>query len=219
MTTRVVTVTGNTPVPVIAGLLRDNRISGVPVVDAGGAVVGLVSEYDLLARGGETASEVMTASVITVSKDTDLEDVRHLLVERRIRRVPVTSGQRLAGIVSRGDVVALLTTEWVCGGRPSRPRPAPAAPVPQVPRQPGRFVMQAPAPAAPASPAGPAGSSGSPPPRGLTAGTEAEEADHGRNQGQDATRARTRAGSGAAGTRRPGGSQAPSAGSGPVTLR
>ena len=146
MTTRVVTVTGNTPVPVIAGLLRDNRISGVPVVDAGGAVVGLVSEYDLLARGGETASEVMTASVITVSKDTDLEDVRHLLVERRIRRVPVTSGQRLAGIVSRGDVVALLTTEWVCGGRPSRPRPAPAAPVPQVPRQPGRFVMQAPCP-------------------------------------------------------------------------
>ena len=52
--------------------------------------------------------------MITVSEDTDVEDVRHLLVDRRIRRVPVTSGQRLAGIVSRGDVVALLTTEWVC---------------------------------------------------------------------------------------------------------
>ena len=50
MTTRVVTVTPDTPVPVVAGLLRDNRISGVPVLDAGGAVVGLVSEYDLLAR-------------------------------------------------------------------------------------------------------------------------------------------------------------------------
>ena len=114
MTTRVVTVTPDTPVPAIAGLLRANRISGVPVTGAGGAVIGLVSEYDLLDRSGETAGEVMTSAVITVSEDTDVEDVRHLLVERRIRRVPVVSGQRLTGIVSRGDVVALLTTEWVC---------------------------------------------------------------------------------------------------------
>jgi CBS domain-containing protein len=147
MSTRVVTVTGDTPVPVIASLLRENRISGVPVVDAGGAVVGLVSEYDLLARSGETASEVMTASVITVSEDTDVEDVRHLLVERRIRRVPVTSGQRLAGIVSRGDVVALLTTEWVCQvcGEAARGQHPP----PRCPRchaAPDRFVMQDPCP-------------------------------------------------------------------------
>ena len=114
MTTRVVTVTPDTPLPVIASLLRDKRISGVPAVDAGGAVVGLVSEYDLLAREGETAGEVMTSSVITVSEDTDVEDVRHLLVERRIRRVSAVSRQRLAGIVSRSDVVALLTTEWAC---------------------------------------------------------------------------------------------------------
>jgi CBS domain-containing protein len=121
MTARVVTVTPDTPVPVIASLLRDNRISGVPVTGADGAVVGLVSEYDLLTREGETAGEVMTASVITVTEDTDVDDVRHLLVERRIRRVPVmkgageaAGGQRLAGIVSRSDVVALLTTEWVC---------------------------------------------------------------------------------------------------------
>ncbi len=130
MTTPVVTVTPDTPVPVIARLLRDNRISGVPVTDASGAVIGLVSEYDLLAREGATAGEVMTRAVITVSEDTDVDDVRHLLVERRIRRVPVTStggmkgpgevggGRVLAGIVSRGDVGALLTTAWVgqvCG--------------------------------------------------------------------------------------------------------
>jgi CBS domain-containing protein len=147
MTTRVVTVTGDTPVPVIAGLLHDNRISGVPVVDADGAVVGLVSEYDLLARSGETADEVMTSSVITVSEDTDVDDVRHLLIERRIRRVPVTSGQRLSGIVSRGDVVALLTTEWVCQvcGEAVRGQHPP----PQCPRchaTPDQFVMQDPSP-------------------------------------------------------------------------
>ena len=147
MTARVVTVTRDTPVPVIASLLRENRISGVPVVDAEGTVVGLVSEYDLLARGGGTAGEVMTASVISVSEDTDVDDVRHLLIDRRIRRVPVISGQRLAGIVSRGDVVALLTTEWVCQvcGEAARGQHPPS----QCPKCHGgheRFVMQDPCP-------------------------------------------------------------------------
>ena len=147
MTTRVVTVTPDTPVPVIASLLRDNRISGVPVTDADGAVLGLVSEYDLLAREGETAAEVMTGSVITVTEDTDVDDVRHLLVERRIRRVPVVSGQRLAGIVSRSDVVALLTTEWVCqvcGEAVRGQHPPPHCPKCQASSE--RFVMQDPSP-------------------------------------------------------------------------
>ena len=143
MTARVVTVTPDTPVPAIAKLLRDNRISGVPVTDASGAVIGLVSEYDLLAREGETAAEVMTGPVITVSEDTDVDDVRHLLIERGIRRVPVISGQRLAGIVSRGDVVALLTTEWVCQvcGEATRGQHPP----PRCPRchaGPDRFILQ-----------------------------------------------------------------------------
>jgi CBS domain-containing protein len=143
MTTRVITVTADTPVPVIASLLRDNRISGVPVVDSQGAVAGLVSEYDLLAREGLTAGEVMTASVISVSEDTDVDDVRHLLVERRIRRVPVLSGRRLAGIVSRGDVVALLTTEWVCQvcGEAARGQHPPAR-CPKCHAGPGRFILQ-----------------------------------------------------------------------------
>ncbi len=143
MTTRVVTVSPDSPVPVIASLLRDNRISGVPVVDAGGAVAGLVSEYDLLAREGETAAEVMTASVITVTEDTEVEDVRHLLVERRIRRVPVVTGGRLAGIVSLGDVVALLTTEWACQvcGEPARGQHPPSR-CPRCHAGPDRFVLQ-----------------------------------------------------------------------------
>lgn len=147
MTTRVVTVAAETPVPVIAGLLRENRISGVPVVNAEGAVVGLVSEYDLLARGGGTAGEVMTPSVITVSEDTEVDDVRHLLIERRIRRVPVLSGQRLAGIVSRGDVVALLTTEWVCQicGEAARGQHPPQQ-CPKCHAGHDRFVMQDPSP-------------------------------------------------------------------------
>jgi len=95
-------------------VLRDNRISGAPVVDGSGAVVGLISEFDLLARTGRTAEEVMTRSVISVSEDTGIDEVRHLLVQRRIQRLPVLAGPVLVGIVSRSDVIALLVTEWVC---------------------------------------------------------------------------------------------------------
>jgi predicted transcriptional regulator len=56
----------------------------------------------------------MTTAVITVTADTDIGDIRDLLVSRRIRRVPVVENGRMVGIVSRGDVVALMTTEWVC---------------------------------------------------------------------------------------------------------
>jgi rubrerythrin len=85
----------------------------------------------------------MTASVISVSEDTDVDDVRHLLVERRIRRVPVISGQRLAGIVSRGDVVALLTTEWVCQvcGEAARGQHPPAR-CPRCHAGADRFILQ-----------------------------------------------------------------------------
>ena len=98
----------------VAETLRRHRISGVPVVERAGVVVGLVSDYDLLAKSGPAARDVMTTAVVSVTPDTNIADVRHLLVERRIGRVPVLAGGRLVGIISRRDVVALLVTEWVC---------------------------------------------------------------------------------------------------------
>lgn len=147
MTTRVVTAPTDAPVAVVAALLRDHRVSAVPVVDDAGAVVGLVSEFDLLARSGETASDVMTTSVLAVSPDTEVEDVRHLLVERRIRRVPVLSGHELVGIVSRSDVVAVMATEWVCQvcGATARGPHAPAR-CPACEASQDRFAMQDPYP-------------------------------------------------------------------------
>jgi CBS domain-containing protein len=73
------------PVGDVAERLRRKRISAVPVVDSAGGVVGIVSEHDLLTKPGTTAGEVMTTGVISVSEDTDVDDVRHLLVDRRIR--------------------------------------------------------------------------------------------------------------------------------------
>ncbi len=106
----------------VADTLMERKISGVLVVDDSGRVVGLVSEHDLLAKSGSTVAELMTKAVISVSVDSTIDDVQHLLVDRRIRRVPVLRDGELVGVVSRGDVVATMTTEWVCSvcGEPVR---------------------------------------------------------------------------------------------------
>ena len=98
----------------IADTLTAHRISAAPVLNEAGAVVGLVSEYDLLAKPGVDAAELMTTAVISVSADCPVNDIGHLLVERHIRRVPVLQDGRLIGVVSRRDVVATMATEWVC---------------------------------------------------------------------------------------------------------
>ena len=97
MTSPVITVPLDAPVAEIAETLRRAGISAVVVVDEAEGVVGLVSEYDLLARTGRTARDVMTTGVVSVTEDTDIADVRHLLVVRRYRRVPVLAGGRLVG--------------------------------------------------------------------------------------------------------------------------
>ena len=114
MTAPVVSAGPDTPTADVAKLLTKHKISGVPVTDDTGAVVGLVSEYDLLVKQGATTRDVMSPAVVSVTEDTDVEDVRALLVDLRIRRVPVLAGQQLVGIVSRSDLVELLALEWTC---------------------------------------------------------------------------------------------------------
>jgi CBS domain-containing protein len=127
----------------IADVLTRHRISAAPVVDDAGQVVGLVSEHDLLAKSGQVAEELMTTAVISVSEDTQVADIRHLLIDRRIRRVPVLRGAEIVGVVSRGDVVATMATEWVCGacGEPVR-GPEPPVACPKCHSGPERFTQQ-----------------------------------------------------------------------------
>lgn len=114
MTVPVITVGPDATVAHVAETLTSARISAVPVVDASGTVLGLVSELDLLARTGRTARDVMTTAVISVTTDTDIEQVRRILVGSQIRRVPVISSGRLVGILSRHDLVGRMV-EWACG--------------------------------------------------------------------------------------------------------
>ncbi|MBI3455941.1 MAG: CBS domain-containing protein [Candidatus Rokubacteria bacterium] len=137
MTRDVVTVRPETPIQEAAQLMVSYGVSGLPVVDDRGSVVGILSEGDLILRQkrrervpwwrsffddgerlareyqkamGTTAGEVMTRSVICVSPDLPIESVAVILDERRIRRLPVVADGQLVGIVSRGDLIKALAT-------------------------------------------------------------------------------------------------------------
>jgi len=114
MTTAVISVPEDATVEDAARQLAHYRISGLPVVNKEGALVGLVTEYDLISKAGQTVADIMSRSVISVSPETDMEELSHLLTNRRIRRVPVLQGDRLVGIISRSDLVKQIAMRWVC---------------------------------------------------------------------------------------------------------
>ncbi|HZS78628.1 MAG TPA: CBS domain-containing protein [Ktedonobacteraceae bacterium] len=114
MTTKVITVREEQSKQQAARLLAQHRISGLPVVKDDNVLVGLVTEYDMLAKEGKTVGDIMTRGVISVTPDTELEEASHILVHERIKRLPVVEQGRVIGILSRGDVVKVIATRWIC---------------------------------------------------------------------------------------------------------
>lgn len=109
MTKRVFSVEPTTKVKELAGLLRDKKISGVPVLD-GGELVGIVTEADILGRkpGQNLVRNIMKTNVVTVTEDTSLKDVAAVLAKKKIKRVPVVRDKKVVGIVSRADIVKAM---------------------------------------------------------------------------------------------------------------
>jgi CBS domain-containing protein/rubredoxin len=115
MTPDPITFNQDTSVHEAAQTLAEHRISGAPVCDADGAIVGIVSEYDLIARTGTTVRDVMTRAVITVQDSDTLDRVRTLLITQRLKRVPVINDKgQLVGLISRADLVRELAYRWQC---------------------------------------------------------------------------------------------------------
>lgn len=115
MTRNVVSAVEDMPAREVAQLLARYRVSGLPVCDKSGHIAGVVSEYDLIAKpDAKTAGEAMSRDVISVMEETSVEEVRFLLINRNIKRVPVLSGQRVVGVVSRGDLIREIAMTWVC---------------------------------------------------------------------------------------------------------
>jgi CBS domain-containing protein len=140
MITDVVSVPETATVREVAQLMLDKRISGVPVVDAKGRIVGIVSEGDLLRRAEigsqrkrswwlelvagteQLASEyirshavrvtdIMARDVVTATETTPLSEIATLLERHRIKRVPIVRGGKLVGIVSRANLVQALAAQ------------------------------------------------------------------------------------------------------------
>jgi CBS domain-containing protein len=109
-------------------VLAERRIGAVAVTGADGALVGILSERDIiraLGQNGATAlespvSRVMTAKVVTCRPQTSVDELMEIMTSGRFRHVPVIDNGRIAGIVSIGDVVKYRVAEIEAEGRAMR---------------------------------------------------------------------------------------------------
>ena len=139
MTRKVISVTDGDSILTAARLMLQNRISGLPVVDPRGNLVGVVTEGDFLRRGelgtqrsrpawlefllgagrlakeyvhayGRKVGEIMTVDPVFVGEDDSLETVVEAMERRHIKRLPVMRDGRLVGIVSRANLVQAVAS-------------------------------------------------------------------------------------------------------------
>lgn len=138
MTEKVLTIGPEAPIKDVAKILVENRISGLPVCDISGRVLGVISEGDILYKehdpregsvGGPlawivdgtprytgyvkaaalTAGKAMTAPAITIPPYESVSEAARIMCERRVNRLPVVRDERLVGIVTRADLVRAFT--------------------------------------------------------------------------------------------------------------
>ena len=111
MTTNVVTASPDMLVIDVIRTLLHWHISGLPVVDDNGNLLGIITEHDVVnfiisGNAADTkASEVMTKTVETYVPDTPFEEIVNHFAAHRIRRVPVVEGEKVVGIISRRDII------------------------------------------------------------------------------------------------------------------
>ncbi|HET7806471.1 MAG TPA: CBS domain-containing protein [Pseudolabrys sp.] len=139
MTSAVISVQPGATILEAARQMLQHHISGLPVIEKDGEIVGILSEGDFLRRRetgtgrrrsrwleflmgpgklaveysrshGNKVAEVMTTDVHTVTEDTDLEDIVELMERRRIKRVPVVRGKKVVGMVTRSNLMHAMVS-------------------------------------------------------------------------------------------------------------
>ncbi len=110
MSTPVITTNPAEDVAKVTSILSFHGITGMPVVDDAGAVVGVVSEADVISRQGQTVAEIMSTPAYTIAPDMPIAEVAAEMTHRRLKRLQVVRDGRLVGVVSRGDIV-----QWLSG--------------------------------------------------------------------------------------------------------
>jgi CBS domain-containing protein len=139
MTRPVITVTPEMTIVEAATTMLQKHVSGLPVVDAAGKLVGIISEGDFIRRSeigtgrrrggflkfilgpgqsatdfvqehGSKVGEVMTSDPITVTEDTSLEAIVELMEKNKVKRLPVIRGDKVVGIVSRANLLQAVAS-------------------------------------------------------------------------------------------------------------
>jgi CBS domain-containing protein len=139
MTRSVISVTPDATILEAANIMLQRHVSGLPVVDAAGKLVGIVSEGDFLRRSeigtqkkrgrwlkfllgagssagnfvhenGRKISEVMTRDAFTIDEETPLEEIVATMERHRVKRLPVMRGEKLVGIVSRANLLQAVAS-------------------------------------------------------------------------------------------------------------
>jgi len=109
MTTQPVTVTADTTVRQALSIIETRKLRHLPVLDADEALVGIVSEKDLLrAPGDDPIESVMTRDVITVTEYTALEEAARIMADHKISSLPIMRNGRLIGIITETDLFKIF---------------------------------------------------------------------------------------------------------------
>ncbi len=139
MTRPVISVRPDTTILEAANMMLQRHVSGLPVINAAGKLVGIVSEGDFIRRAelgtqrkrgrwlkfslgpgksasdfvhehGRTVSEVMTRSPLTVTEDTALAEIVDVMEKNNVKRLPVVRGDQVVGIVSRANLLQAVAS-------------------------------------------------------------------------------------------------------------
>jgi CBS domain-containing protein len=147
MTTSVVTVTPETDIAEAVKLMLERQISGVPVIDDSGRLIGILTEGDLMRRAelvtgrqpwwvnrlsspeqeaktyvkahGLKVKDVMTKVVVTIDEREPLDRIAMVFEERGIKRTPVMRNGKIVGIVSRANLLRSLAVKKISDSAPS----------------------------------------------------------------------------------------------------
>ncbi len=121
MARNLVTLAPDTEINRAMKLLLDRNISGAPVVDSSGQLVGVLSKKDCLRAAlnasyyqewGDSVADYMSGNVHTLDADLDIVAATEAFLKSPYRRFPVMQGGRLVGQISRADVLRALADQW-----------------------------------------------------------------------------------------------------------
>jgi CBS domain-containing protein len=139
MTRPVISVSPESSIADAANIMLQKHVSGLPVLDATGKLVGIISEGDFIRRSeigterkrgrflkfilgsgkaatdfvhehGGKVGEIMTSEPLTITEDTDLEQIVRLMERNSVKRLPVTRGDQVVGIVSRANLLQAVAS-------------------------------------------------------------------------------------------------------------